>query len=86
MVSLRPLDFWRGRILGLIGGNRAQSESELMHETVRLQELLADIVQAEEKDMGNDITRLEGAKLAIAETMDVRAAAARLDQSYEGFR
>lgn len=86
VVSLRPMDFWRDRILGLIGGARAQSESELMHETVRLQQLLADIAQAGEQDMVDDIAWLERAKTAIAATMDVRAAAAHLDQSYEGFR
>ncbi|MEM7664908.1 MAG: AraC family transcriptional regulator [Pseudomonadota bacterium] len=86
VISLRPMDFWRDRILSLIGGNRAHSEGELMHETVRLQELLADISQAGEEDTGDDIAWLESAKLAIAQTLDVRAAAARMDQSYEGFR
>lgn len=86
VVSLRPMDFWRDRILSLIGGKRAQSESELIHETVQLQELLADIVQASEQDMADDIAWLEQAKAAIAATMDVRGAAARMGQSYEGFR
>ncbi len=86
VVSLRPMDFWRDRILGLIEGSRAQTESELMRETVRLQELLADIVQAAEQDMVDDIAWLEQAKSAIARTMDVRLAAARMEQSYEGFR
>ncbi|WP_299294995.1 AraC family transcriptional regulator [uncultured Erythrobacter sp.] len=86
VVSLRPMDFWRDRILGLIGGARAQTESELMRETVRLQELLTDIVEAGEQDMVDDIAWLEQAKSAIADSMDVRQAAGRMEQSYEGFR
>lgn len=86
VVPLRPMDFWRDRILSLIGGARATSESELVRETVRLQELLADIVQAEQEDMGDDITWLKEAKSAIAKTMEVRLAARLMGQSYEGFR
>ncbi|MEM6476672.1 MAG: AraC family transcriptional regulator [Pseudomonadota bacterium] len=86
VISLRPMDFWRDRILGLIGGQKAVTESELMRETVGLQELLADIVQAAEQDMSDDIAWLEEAKAAISATMEVRAAARMLGQSYEAFR
>ena len=86
VISLRPIDFWRDRILGLIGGQRATSESELMRETVRLQELLADIVQAGTEDTGDDIAWLEEAKTAIAQAMDVKIAAKAMGQSYEAFR
>lgn len=86
VISLRPMDFWRDRILGLIGGQKATSESDLMRETVRLQELLADIVQAGDEDLGDDIAWLEQAKSAIAKTMDVKAASSLMDHSYEAFR
>ncbi|MEM7703735.1 MAG: AraC family transcriptional regulator [Pseudomonadota bacterium] len=86
VITLKPMDFWRDRILGLIGGSAAQSESELVRETIRLQELLADIAQAGAEDMGNDIIWLEQAKAAIAATMDVHRAAERMEQSYEAFR
>lgn len=86
VIELHPMDFWRERILGLIGGGRATSENELVRETIRLQELLADIAEAADKDMVDDIAWLEGAKAAIAETMDIRAAAAQMEHSYEAFR
>lgn len=86
VVTLKPMDFWRDRILGLIGGTPASSESELVRETIRLQELLADIAQAGVEDVGDDIAWLEQAKAAIEKTMDVHLAAGLMDQSYEAFR
>ena len=86
VIPLRPMDFWRDRILQLIGGARASSESELLRETVNLQALLADIVQARAEDMVDDIAWLAQAKRAIAKTMDVRMAAAQMEHSYEAFR
>jgi len=86
VITLKPMDFWRDRILGLIGGSPALSESELVRETIRLQELLADIAQAGAEDMGDDIIWLEQAKAAIAATMDAHDAAERMEQSYEAFR
>lgn len=83
---LRPMDFWRDRILNLIGGKPAQTEHELLRESIRLQELLADIAEAGEEDVADDIAWLEGAKEAIAATMDVRLAARQMGQSYEAFR
>ncbi len=86
VVSLRPMDFWRDRILSLIGGGGARTESELISETVGLQALLADIVKAGEDDMADDIAWLSNAKEAIAQTMDVRRAAQVMGTSYEAFR
>ena len=86
VVALTPMDFWRDRILSLIGGQTAASESELLRESIRLQELLADIQQAREKDLVDDIEWLESAKKAIAQTRDIRLAAANLGHSYEAFR
>lgn len=86
VIELAPMDFWRDRILGLIGGARAQTENDLVRETIRLQELLADISEAADKDMVDDIAWLEAAKQAIIETMDVRESAQRMEQSYEAFR
>ena len=86
VISLRPMDFWRDRILRLIGGASARSEAELIAETVELQALLADIVKAGEDDMVDDIAWLASAKEAVAATMDVRAAAQRMGHSYEAFR
>ncbi len=86
VIPLRPMDFWRDRILRLIGGQTAKTEIELLRESIRLQDLLADIAQAGEEDLADDIAWLEQAKEAIAQTMDVRAAAVRMEQSYEGFR
>ena len=86
VIPLKPMDFWRDRILGLIGGQSARSENELLRESIRLQELLADISQAKDDDMTDDIAWLEAAQERIAATMDVRRAAASMDQSYEAFR
>ena len=86
VISLRPMDFWRDRILRLIGAGSARTEAELMQETVALQDLLADIAKAGEDDMVDDIAWLSQAKEAIAATMDVREAARSLDYSYEAFR
>lgn len=86
VMSLRPMDFWRDRILQLIGQKRADTQSELIREVVGLQSLLADIVQARESDMGDDIAWLDQAKSAIAQSLDVRCASARLGYSYEAFR
>lgn len=86
VVELHPMDFWRDRILGLIGSGRAQSERDLVRETIRLQELLADISEAADKDMVDDIAWLNQAKDAIARTMDVKMAAQEIGHSYEAFR
>ncbi len=86
VIALHPMDFWRDRILGLIGGTSAQTENELVRETIGLQGLLADIAKASEVDMVDDIAWLEQAKQAISETMDIRVSARRMEQSYEGFR
>ncbi len=86
VVSLRPMDFWRDRILSLIGGGKAASERDLVRETIRLQELLADIAEAADKDVEGDIAWLEQAKTAIAASMDVREAAQASGHSYEAFR
>ncbi len=86
VIPLRPMDFWRDRILSIINQPDAHTENELLRESIRLQELLADITQAGEEDLGGDIAWLERAKAAIAATMDVRQAARQMDQSYEAFR
>lgn len=86
VISLRPMDFWRDRILQLIGQKRAVTQNDLMREMVGLQNLLADIMQSREQDMGDDIEWLNGAKAMIAEHLDVRLAAAKLGHSYEAFR
>ena len=86
VIPLRPMDFWRDRILSIINTPEANSEVELLRESIRLQELLADITQAGAEDPGDDIAWLERAKAAIASEMDVRHAAATMEQSYEAFR
>ncbi len=86
VIPLRPMDFWRDRILSIINGPAAQTENELLRESIRLQELLADITQAGEEDLGGDIAWLERAKAAIAAQMEVREAAREMGQSYEAFR
>lgn len=86
VIPLRPMDFWRDRILQLIGQKRASTQSELIGEAVGLQSLLADIAKARELGMGDDIAWLNNAKSVIADTLDVRIAAQQLGYSYEAFR
>lgn len=86
VISLHPMDFWRDRILQLIGGPAAANDDDHLRECIRLQELLADIQKASHVDMHNDIEWLERAKQAIDDTLDPKRAAEILGQSYEVFR
>jgi len=86
VIPLKPMDFWRDRILRVIEGQEARSESELLRESIKLQELLADIQQAGHEDVSDDIAWLATAKQALAETMDVHVAAQATGYSYEAFR
>ncbi len=86
VISLTPMDFWRDRILQLIGGGPAANDDDHLRESIRLQELLADIQKASHVDMEKDIGWLERAKAAIEYSLDPRAAATQMGQSYEAFR
>jgi AraC-like DNA-binding protein len=86
VIPLKPLNFWRDRILKVIGRPQAQTESELLQESIQLQELLADIQQAGQENISDDIAWIEQAKIAIKLHMDVRAAANAVGYSYEAFR
>lgn len=86
VIPLKPMDFWRDRILEVIGGQAASSDDELLRESIKLQGLLADIQKAGHVDMNDDISWLEDAKSAVSKTMDVRLAAREMGQSYEAFR
>ncbi|NVE93288.1 helix-turn-helix domain-containing protein [Altererythrobacter lutimaris] len=86
VIPLKPLNFWRDRILQVIGRSQAVTESELLQESIQLQELLADIQQAGQEDYSNDIVWVEQAKAAVSEHLDIRVAACSLGYSYEAFR
>ncbi|MEM1052977.1 MAG: AraC family transcriptional regulator [Pseudomonadota bacterium] len=86
VLPLKPMDFWRDRILQVIGQRPARTEAELLAEAIKLQELLADMQQAGHDGMADEIEWLEGAKQAIANSMDIRKAAQSCGLSYESFR
>lgn len=86
VISLHPRDFWRDRILQVIGGKPATNDDDLLRETIRMQSLLADIQKASHQDLEKDIKWLEGAKEAIEQTLDPKLAARQTGHSYEAFR
>jgi len=86
VLPLKPMDFWRDRILQVIGQRPASTEAELLAEAIKLQELLADMQQAGHDGMSDEIDWLEAAKQAIADCMDIRMAAQSCGISYESFR
>ena len=86
VLPLKPMDFWRDRILQVIEQRPARTEAELLAEAIKLQELLADMQQAGHDGMSDEIEWLEAAKEAIADSMDIRVAAKATGLSYESFR
>lgn len=86
VIPLNPMNFWRDRMLQMIGSAQAITESELLQESIQLQALLADIQQAGRESVSDDIEWVEQAKAAIRHKMDIRQAALSVGYSYEAFR
>ena len=86
VITLNPMEFWRDRIMQVIGGGPAESPDELLREAVRVQGLLADVQKAAHEDIEGDLLWMERAKAALVQTLEPKDAAVIVGQSYEAFR
>ncbi|WP_379551989.1 helix-turn-helix domain-containing protein [Erythrobacter sp. W53] len=86
VINLNPMDFWRERILSLIGSGQARTEEDYLREAIRVQELLAEIQEAGRRDLEKDIRWLADAKAALETHADAKDAASAMRERYEAFR
>lgn len=86
VLDLKPISYWRDRILKTMGGNNEGDPLKMMAEPIRIQNLLMEILDASRIEFENEIAWLQEAQACVMRTPNARAAAAELSLSYESFR
>lgn len=84
--NLKPIEYWKERILTTIGEGNNGNPAKMVAEVVRVQAFLADILDHSRVNFFERIAWLEDAKIALIEQPNGRSAALSLGLSYESFR
>ena len=83
VLTLKPISYWKDRLLQTIGINNDGQPLKMMQEPVRIQSLLVEILNASEKSFEDEIVWVQRAQECVLQTDDVREAARMLSLSYE---
>lgn len=86
IIELRPIAYWKDRILQTIGANNEGNPVKMMEETIRVQNLLSEILNASRVGFEDEIAWVQRAQDSLMRSHDVREAARELSLSYESFR
>lgn len=86
LLELKPIVYWKDRILKTIGGNNEGNPLKMMEEAIRVQALLSDILDSSRADFEDEIAWVQKAKESVMQTRDAREAAEAVALSYESFR
>lgn len=86
VFSLKPREYWRDRLISTVNDQHDSMPSKMIAEAIRMQTLLADMMEATQTNVVDDIHWLENAKKALIDHDDLRIAAQSLGISYESFR
>jgi len=86
VFDLKPIAYWKARILQTIGVNNEGNPVKMMEETTRVQILLSEILNASRLEFEDEIAWVQRAQDSLMRTSDVREAARELSLSYESFR